>query len=70
MQQNYVSRTTRFDEEIHIETDEMPIWVADIRARETVFASIGSADDAKTDALLELCDLTLHTTLHLVGRDR
>jgi hypothetical protein len=57
----------RFDEEIHFETEQAAIRVADIRFREPEFATIIRADDAKADALLELGDLTLHDTLHFAG---
>jgi hypothetical protein len=70
MQQNYVSRTTRFDDEIHIETDEAAIRVVDIRLREAIFPSIGGADDAEPDAVVKLRNLALHDTLQLVGSDR
>lgn len=67
MQQNDVSWTTRFDDKIHIETDQPAIRVTDICLGETIFPTIGGTDDAKSDALVKLCDLTLHNTLHLVG---
>lgn len=70
MQQNYVSRTTRFDDEIHIETDQAAIRVVDIRLREAIFPSIGGADDAEPDAVVKLRNLALHDTLQLVGSDR
>lgn len=67
MQQNDVSWTTRFDDKIHIKTDQPAIRITDICLGETILPTIGGTDDAKSDALVKLCDLTLHNTLHLVG---
>lgn len=59
----------RFDDEIHVESDQAAIWVLDIPAREAIFAPVGRADDAKPDTLVKLGDMALHDTLHISGAE-
>ncbi len=67
MQQNDVPRTLRFDEKIHIKTDEAAIRIADILLRKTIPTTIDGAYDADPDAFVKLRNLTLHNTLHFAG---
>lgn len=59
----------RFDDEIHVESDQTAIWVLDIRSRKAIFAPVGRADDAKSDTLVKLGDMALHGTLHISGAE-